>query len=116
MPNTRLYPHFSEAEFNAAFRAAADAVDMNAEVLYFQRKLIEALGLPRRYMNTLLGLTQEEVGQNSARQRQEINIPMPNSRIYYMDFTYGVEKEKPLSGGFVFKLKRLNFGLTDVFL
>jgi len=114
MPN-HIYPHFTEEEFNAAFNTAANAVDMNAEIAYFQTKLIEALGLPRRYMNTLLGLTDDEVAANSDRQRQEVNIPLPSGRIYYMDFKYGVTK-KPLSGGFAFKLKRLNFGLTDVFL
>jgi hypothetical protein len=115
MPN-HIYPHFTEEEFNAAFGAAAASVEMNAEVIYFQRKLIEALGLPRRYMNTLLGLTDDEVAANSDHQRQEVNIPFPDRRIYYMDFIYGAEKEKPLSGGFAFKLKRLNFGLTNVFL
>jgi hypothetical protein len=145
MPNTRVYPAFTEEQLNTAVNnafAAVDPVGLQQDIEYFQAKLSDLFRLPRRF----LGFTDEELAANSEYQRaehrraerayervrnaeryqmqidrlrelreMEVNIPLPSGRIYYMDFIYG-KKEKPLSGGFAFKLKRLNFGLTDVFL
>lgn len=142
MPN-QIYPAFTEEQLNTAVNnafAQVDAAGLQQDIEYFQAKLSDLFRLPRRF----LGFTNEELAENSEYQRAEhrraerayervrnaeryqrqidtlqnvqamSSIPLPTGVMYYMDYKY--PKEKPLSGGFAFKLKRLNFGLTNVFL
>jgi hypothetical protein len=108
-----------------------DAIGANGlqqDIDYFQSKLFDVFNIPRRF----LGFSDEELAANSEYQlhlqrrteraeRYERFIdtlmsgqplPLPTGVIHYMDIKYPIEK--PLSGGFVFKLKRLNLGLSDV--
>lgn len=152
MPNTRVYPSFTEEQLNTAVNnafAQVDAAGLQQNIEYFQAKLSDLFRLPRRF----LGLTDEELAANSEYQHtqdrraerayervrnaeryqryidtlqrqidtlQEVqpmqSIPLPTGRVYNMEFIYGAEKEKPLTGGSEFKLKPLNLGLANVAL
>jgi hypothetical protein len=141
MPNTRIYPQRTEEELrtivNNAF-ASVDPVGLQQDIEYFQWKLANVFKLPRRF----LGFTDEELAANSEYQRYEQHraergderrsvadryqryidtlmtvqaLPAPTGLLFWITPT-GIYFEKPLSSGFAFKLKRLNFGLTDVLL
>lgn len=143
MPNTRVYPQFTEEQLNAAVNSTFESTyihetDLQENIAYFQWKLANVFKLPHRF----LGLTDEELATNSEYQRVERRraergderrsvadryqryidtlmsvqpLPAPTGIVFWMVPTLNTI-EKPLSGGFAFKLKRLNFGLTDVFL
>ena len=112
--------------------------DLQQDIEYFQWKLANAFKLPRRF----LGLTEKELATNSEYQRCERRraergderrsvaeryqryidtlmvvqaLQPPTGIVFWMVPTLNTT-EKPLSGGFAFKLKRLKFGLTDVLL
>ena len=143
MPNTRIYPQLTTDQLNAAVNSAFESTyihetDLQENIAYFQWKLANVFKLPHRF----LGLTDEELATNSEYQRCERRraergderrsvadryqlyidtlmavhpLQAPTGILYWLNPTLTII-EKPLSGGFVFKLKRLNFGLTDVFL
>jgi hypothetical protein len=141
MPNTRIYPQLTTDQLNAAIDqafAAVDPVGLQQELEYFQWKLASVFKIPRRF----LGLTDEELATNSEYQRAERRraertderqnsadryqryidtlmsvqpLPAPTGILYWLNPTLNTI-EKPLSGGFAFKLKRLNFGLTYISL
>jgi hypothetical protein len=128
MPNTRVYPQLTEEQLNAAvnntFAATyVDEVDLQENINYFQWKLANVFKLPRRFIGLPNEAELRAERQNSAdRYQRYIDTLMsvqplqaPTGILYWLNPTLTII-EKPLSGGFAFKLKRLNFGLTYISL
>lgn len=138
MPNTRVYPQFTEEQLNTAVNnafAQVDAAELQQDIEYFQWKLSTVFRLPRRF----LGLTDEELAANSELQSYEESrraerertaeryqryidtlmsvqpLAAPTGIVFWITPT-GVYFDKPVSCGLEFKLKKLNLGLANVFL